>query len=210
MKKTLITSLGLGLALAATSAFANTISPGGTGAPDALTIGAGSTLVATISGTISPGTFTADYTENVYSDPTNTFCAGCYDFTYVIHNTGTIGVVERATGFSFDHVILTDVGWTAGGGKAPTSVDRSLNGNVVGFNFLASDEIGAGQTSDVLIIMTNSMNYTQGFVSLQDGTAGSAIGLAPAGVTPEPMSMGLLGGGLALLGVARWRRNKKA
>jgi hypothetical protein len=33
------------------------------------------------------------------------------------------------------------------------------------------------------------------------------VGFQPA-ATPEPVSMSLLGGGLALIGLGRWRRNK--
>jgi len=211
MKKNLLIALGLGLATIAPSAFGSVIAPGATAPPDILTVGAGSTLVTpTVSGVISPGTFTANYTESVYSDPSNTFCAGCLDFVYTVNNTGGSGVIERVTGFSYDTVVMTDVGYETGtGSNAPSTVDRSANGNVVGFNFLGTAEINPGQTSDTLVIETNARSWTTGLVSIQDGSAGTSNGLAPSSV-PEPVSMGMLGGGLALLGIARWRRATRA
>jgi hypothetical protein len=62
----------------------------------------------------------------------------------------------------------------------------------------------------MLVIETNATQSAPGFISIQDGLAGSGPGNQPASA-PEPVSMGLLGGGLALLGLARWhRREKKA
>ena len=51
-----------------------------------------------------------------------------------------------------------------------------------------------------LIIQTNALTYTTGFLSAQDGTAGSGIGFQPSAV-PEPSSLALMGGGLSVFGL---------
>ena len=70
------------------------------------------------------------------------------------------------------------------GGIVPNNVDRSANGNVIGFNFLGSS-VTAGQDTATLVIETNATAYTTGTVSIQDGTSGFAAGFAPNSV-PEP------------------------
>jgi hypothetical protein len=67
--------------------------------------------------------------------------------------------------------VLVDVGTNPFGVHDPTLVDRSLNGSVVGFSFPASDESAPGQTTPQLVIETNALQYADGFVSAQDGTA---------------------------------------
>jgi hypothetical protein len=201
------------------TALANTIPPGTNNAPpDTLT--AGGSLLATMSGSFlfaapPPATFSGTYTTWVYSDPGNKICAGCLDFVYQVSNTTKNplppdqGIIERITASAFAG-FTTDVGYTPGtGAVAPDGVSRSSSpGNVVGWNFLGTN-LDPNQTSDLLVIETNAKFFGMGTISAQDGTAGSALGFAPSAV-PEPMTMGLLGGGLALLGVARLRRKNKS
>ncbi len=208
--------LAFGLAITLPSAYATTLAPGQTAAPDVFTNATSTyTFLASISGTINPvpGTsFNATYVEEVAKDPNNTFCANCITFLIGMNNKGP-GIVERVSTSAFDN-FLTDAGvntaMSSTGAVAPTSVDRSINGNVVGFNFIPPGQAVSGaQNSMVLEIMTNATSYVPGFVSIQDGQAGTGPGFQPASATPEPVSMTLLGGGLALLGLARWRRPSK-
>jgi PEP-CTERM motif len=169
----------------------------GTSVPPSPLFPTGTLLVST-TGTITTPTFSTSYTEWVYSDPTNTWCHGCLDFVYQFTNHGPDSN-ERYSMFNFAGV-LADVGTDPFGVHDPTTIDRSINGPVIGFNFPASDEIGPGQTTPLLVIETNTMKYVPGFVSAQDGTAGYGAGYSPAAPIPEPSSLALLGSGLAVAG----------
>lgn len=156
------------------------------------------TLVATTSGTITTPTFTATYTQWVYADPTNTWCAGCLDFVYQFTNNGG-DANERFSMYNFG-AFLADVGTNPFGVHDPTTIDRSMGGPVIGFNFPASDQISPGQTTPLLVIETNALRFTAGFASAQDGTAGFGFAYAPASPVPEPSSLALMGGGLSVFG----------
>jgi hypothetical protein len=72
---------------------------------------------------------------------------------------------------------------------------------VIGFNFdQFGDEIQAGETTVQLVIETNAISFTSGFVSAQDGTAGSGVAYQPLAAVPEPASLALVGGGFLTLG----------
>ena len=81
-------------------------------------------IIATTSGTITSSVgsdhFSVDFTENVFQDPTNIFCAGCLDFVYVFTNHGP-DVNERYSMSSFAGFML-NVGTNPFGMHDPTTI----------------------------------------------------------------------------------------
>lgn len=229
MTKKILTTLAFGLAVTLPS-FATTITlaPGGfTGAPGSNTVPsngstfAGLTLVADtgvqtlVNGPGSDTNATAD--ERVYRTGTGTL-----DFFVQVDNLQGAGVdnlrtvdVRNFTGFT------TAVAYRTNSGTVPPSdANRTTTGDTINFGFLnATDNSGTlgvlppdglGSTSYWLEIDTNATAYMfTGQVGVIDGGTASIVAYSPAAGVPEPMTAGLLGGGLALLGVARWRKAAK-
>jgi hypothetical protein len=205
---------------------ADIIISGGTGSPDVFgpATSTGLTLLASTTQTVNPGSpfFNATYTEYVYSDTSGTvapspqggstyagLCRNCLDFFIEVTNAGP-GIIERISASNFAG-FATDVGYnTAGGaGIAPNTVDRSADGSVIGFNYLGSNELEAGQNTMLLEIQTDALAYTNGTVTVQDGAAGFNIGFSPSSA-PEPGTMALFGLGFIGLGMAKGNRKRKA
>jgi hypothetical protein len=178
---------------------ASILGVGGTAPPSPLT--PAGTVVATMSGLITTPTFTANYTTWVYRDPTNTWCANCLDFVYQFTNNGP-DVNERYTMSSFAGFSV-NAGTDPFGVHDPITVSRSTlgGGEVISFNFdQFGDEIQPGVTTVSLVIETNAVTYVPGFLSAQDGTAGSGVGFAPGTPIPEPASLVLMGSSLIAAG----------
>jgi hypothetical protein len=219
MKQKIVVPVVLALSVFVPASFADMVTPGGpAGAPDILGVGASSTLKASIlNATITAATFTATYSEWVFADPSNVFCAGCLDFVFQVTNNGA-DVIGRLTNGSFS-AFKVDAGIDMTGinpsvlvgGVIPQAVDEDLSG-AVGFEFQPSPSITSGQHSAVLEIETNATQFTSGFISAQDNSASSGAAFEPfvPPTVPEPFTMGLLGSGLALVGFAGWRRRVPA
>ena len=184
----------LALAALAGAANATPVTAGGTVTPSTSTL-AGATFVTSTSGTISPGTFTANYTSSVYRE-----AGGTYDFVYSFSNsTGSANSIESFTAYNFAG-FTTDVSYVTGTGSAPTDAKSNGAGSVITYDFTG---VAPGATSDTLIIRTNGVGYTSGTMSLQDGSAGSGTGFSPTSVSaaPEPGTWALMLGGVGLLGL---------
>jgi hypothetical protein len=178
----------------------------------------GLTLEATVSGSGSGHDaaghlLSVSYTDSVYSDPGNVFCARCMDFIITVNNSDVSSdVVEHVTTGSFDS-FRTDVGTatsvngTTWGSSLPNGIDRTSTGFTLDFVFDSPGDIQPANATEYLVIETNAPGWTAGNVSIQDDTSINVAGFAPA--VPEPMSLGLLGGGLALLGGLGLRRRAK-
>jgi hypothetical protein len=212
MKKIAI-SLAATVLLCLPSAYATSLSPGQSiaGSGDNFPLLHTSYAGLPISGSASSGELNVSYIEYVDVDADNVFCSGCLDFLIQVTNNSS-----ESSGENLEHVtfgsfagFLTDVGIFVGAQKGvdPTSIDRTSGlGTVVTFDFSGSGNIKPGETSDYLVVQTNATSFAPGSISIQDDTSVNVPGFAPA---PEPMSLSLLGGGLALFGFAGLRRRAR-
>jgi hypothetical protein len=176
--------------------------------------------------TITTPTFTANYTEWVYSAPvvfspsTPALCGGCLNFFIELTDvsgdsldsitTGSFGAFNTAVGYSTAGLPGTPpipAPTPSSTVITPSSVNRNP-GSVIGFSFQPT-VIAAGDGTVLLEIETNATNYTAGYVSAQDDTAGTSAGFAPTSA-PEPGTMAMLGLGLIGLGMAKVNRSKKS
>jgi hypothetical protein len=189
---------------------ATTIGPGGSAGPPAPTLSfpGGSALTSmTVSGSDPADNLAATYTESVYADASNTFCAGCLDFVIQVSDTNT-DVVDVVSAGSFAG-FMTNVGYSSPGVSyiSPASISRTGGtGAVVNFSF-AGNDITDGKTSAYLIIQTNALTYGAGTVGILDQGSFQGAGFAP---TPEPNMAALLSVfAIGILGIA-YRRKKNA
>lgn len=204
----------LGLTFAAAIAQATVIGPGTTVLPSevASAVGVGSLQLLTISGNynfnvLPPPDISASYVETAYADTTNPFnpvAAGVYDTTIVLKITVGKGTanIERAT-LGYFGGFQASVSYLAGS-PVPINATRDTTlDSVIGYQFAG---LTPGQV-ETLVIYTNGQgaNYG-GTVSVQDGTVGDNVGLSTG---PEPVSLNLVGGGLALLLLKRCRKALK-
>lgn len=219
MKKTFST-IGISLLVAVSSAFATsvTVTSGGSSVtPGTNTTSSGSVAAGPFTASASSGSVSASVTEYVIKDSTT----GDYDFLYEVKNTSsindafsTVGVGTYTTVCSTCASVAdngtTTYGTTAPGTIAANSATRTGSGDTIDFGF-AANTLSPGTTTQWLEVDTNATAYTSvnAFTETIDGgVIMISGGYAPT--IPEPATLGLLGGSLALLGVVRWRKSKKA
>jgi LPXTG-motif cell wall-anchored protein len=217
----------LAFIFSAALAHATILSPGGSPPVAASAFGTpvtgpflADTGLQNFTGTNSLGqtTISGEYRAMVYSDPGNDFCAGCLDFFVVVEsNSSSTDAIERITLASFGS-FLTNVGYSVGKGSLPsgidpTTVDRSSNGSVVGFNFSTLPGVAPGDETEVLEIQTNATSFMKGTLQIIDSSVASVTAFEPClGTVPEAssISMTLLGGLLLGLGfIGRRRRTAR-
>jgi hypothetical protein len=140
---------------------------------------------------------------------------GGLDFVYAISNNfppASVDGLVRSTLANFTG-FTTDVGYDPTtvpnllgltGTILPTTIDRSLGGDTIGFNF---GLIGfpPGTSTFNLVIETNATMFGSGLLSFIDGGTATVNGFAPT-MTPEPASMLLYGTGIFLIGGILRRR----
>ena len=206
-----------GVILLASASRANVISPGTSGAsPDNFTSLSGLNFVASNSATASA----ANFTEAVYRNS-----AGILDFMFQVTNTSSDLLFTREANTNFTG-FSTDVGYITNGSTLPSSpfvdgtggplsVDRSVNGSTVGFNFTGFVgnffQVGLIGTTDVLVIATNATNFdSNGTVALSFSLGGGGGDPFEPVATPLPAALPLFVTGLGGLGLLGWRRKRKA
>jgi hypothetical protein len=129
---------------------------------------------------------------------------GDIDFIYQFtNNPNSADSIEHLTVGGFTG-FTTDADYLTGLGTAPDSITRSSSGYNVGFQFLASDAVLQGATTDTLFIKTDAPTYTIGNAVLQDGGNGNVAVLVPA--VPEPATIALICIGGGALGIRRRRK----
>jgi len=200
MKNLMILGLGLAMTAALATAGPTTLTGTSTLLNNVVAL---TGPIATLSGSwiVYPGE-TADvaatYTENVYSTgsgdvfaitvtPAATFSSPSHLIEQTSFN-GLDGYAVAAAGLTTN--ALTVNGYSAGG--VP--------------NFFYNGGIPQGGASETVYIYTNyagPLGYS--YATLQDGSTYQGQILTPG---PEPMSLSLLGGGLALLGALRFRTKR--
>lgn len=194
-------------AVFAASAFASTIVPGQTvvqfsDEPDPV----GGVLAAPVlTLPFVAGTFSGTLTTMVISGDT-TNALGGLTFVYTITNNDVSpDAIHRLTVNGFSGFATDGSYQLAGADQKPTTIDRSTNGDVIGFGFIGAPlgfgELAPGATSTPLVIQTDAPAYRQTFASVIDGTVTTVGTYSP--VVPEPMTLGLL---LVGMGTAIIRR----
>lgn len=179
------------------------VNPGGIVVPDQIPPGtAPGTLLAALSVPFAPtlNDYSATLVTAVFRED-----SGGLDFYYQITNNatasacGTAGkpacdAISRLTGSAFDST-LTTVGFRTDGASlpggvfvngtaAPSTADRNLSGNVIGFQFDPL-KIPPGSSSMVVVVSVNSVNFASGNASVIDGGATTQPSFQPsAGATP--------------------------
>jgi hypothetical protein len=89
----------------------------------------------------------------------------------------------------------------------PSTVDRSVTGAIIGFNY--ANGVAGGTKSAILEIKTNAKSFGPGFISvINEGTA-TVAGLAPTAAVPEPATWGMMLIGFAGLGFAFKQSRRK-
>jgi hypothetical protein len=140
----------------------------------------------------------------IQGDVTNPY--GGLTFIYQVANspnsTDAIGrlTVNGFTGWN------TDMSFQPGNDVSPTTMDRSITGNVVAFSFIAPplgfSVLPPGSVSQVLVVQTNAPDWILSTGNLINGSIASGPAYAPV---PEPVTMLLLVGSLGM-GLLRRRR----
>src|SRR6266446_5913369 len=207
MKKTSLFSLSflsaIAMLLSLSSASATVLPPSGFGPPDVFAGIPGGTLLASFdSGTVTStnGKITFDMVTAVYRSGT-----GLLDFVYQVTNSATsVDGITRLTAIDFTGFV-TDVGVTPNGATLPgglfvngnsllpQTVDRSISGDTIGFNYPIPFNILPGETSLAMIIETNATQFKAGSFNIIDGGVSTVNAFEPTRLAvPESGSTAIL------------------
>jgi len=168
---------------------------GGSSPPDPTFSPVGATLLAsaTIPFTaVDPSRFTGVLTSEVYrDDPFSLFGPDGLTFVFTFFNNGP-DAIERFTAIDYGGFAV-DAGVFVGsvGTAVPAIMDRSLDGEILGFqDFNLGLGVLAGQLSATLILHTNAPAFVPVLNNVIDGSVAVVPSFGPA--VPEPVSIGAL------------------
>jgi PEP-CTERM motif len=197
MNKFKIAALALATAIAITpSASANNIPAG------LFSLGP---LVATTSGSLTNGTVTANYTENVFD------YSGGLAFEYNVTNgspaTDIIDAMSTNYGAFSDSALRIE--WLSGDAVTGNYALNAAGTVSIDFaNDLGTLAMGgSGDLSSTFILFTNASVYGTGDINFIDNATASGSALVPV-ATPEPGSLLFLGTGLLGLAFLAFRKAK--
>jgi PEP-CTERM motif len=184
-----------------------TLSPGTSVAALSSSYPVGGTLLATTTSPFSAGVISGTLITSVLTGDAANPYAGGLTFTYQlgISSSSPDGSSEMTVS-SFSS-FLTDVSYnTVDSDVNPSNFSRSSgSGDTVRFIFL-NQPVGAGQTSALLVVQTDAVDFQATMAGIIDGLTVNAASLAPIAV-PEPASGALILLGLGAMGL-RLRRSK--
>ena len=167
-------------------------------------------LVEPFSFSTTAGTTSGTLTTAVYRES-----GGTLDFYYQVANSANSATaIGRETNTSFAGVTtwtgfrVDGSGVFVPGTVAPVTADEEVSGSTVGFSFIPPNtaKIMPGLTSNVLVISTNATLFTVGNTAVIDGGSQTLAAFEPTQGTPEPATILLVGGLLALWSVRQFRR----
>lgn len=150
------------------------------------------------------------------ADPLGITCSGCLDFAFQLTLDPGLSAGIFNSSLAGFRGYTTDVGYIAGSGIAPISVNRGAFGGGIGFVFASpgttSNVIGPGGTSAILVVATDATTYdNSGILGINGGRADSpAHGqindlFEPTFQTPEPSAAVLFSLGLLALAILQRR-----
>lgn len=210
---TLSLALGITLSTATMASASATLNAGGLifGNPGAASLGT-LTPVESFSGTFSGSTtnsqFSGTYSIVIDADSLNPYCAGCYDFIINLSsNASSTDDIESISDGAFTMSQVT-VGVQPGAGNNPTYISRSSDGTTIDYNYSGANNVAGGESINEIVIETNSKTFSAGSIVIADDVQSTDAGFGDVGA-PEPITMSLLGGGLAALGLLRWRSKSR-
>ena len=163
----------------------------------------GGITLASVSSPFSSGVLTGTLLSRAISgDPSNPY--GGLTFTYLLSLSAASTQPASQISVSSFGSFLTDVSYnTNAPGVFPSNFSRSSDGAVVRFSFF-SPNVLPGQTTALLVVQTDAVNYSPTLAGIIDGTTVNVNALAPIAV-PEPATCALMGLVLGILTVLRRR-----